>query len=258
MMITHKICMDLVRRGGIPRVYVVQGDALTRAVEITLRCQGALWEIPGEPGVLIRYRRPDGVTGEYDTLVGGTPAGTANGAAVTIILAREVLAVPGDVVLVVTLLDGSRELSTFEFLISVAPNLSRNILGNPEAVSVSGMIPAPEAAQAGQILVIDEVDEYGLIQSTKAVDALPGTIVSDISLDRELEGASRYRITMNDGSVHYFDVTHGKSAYAYALEGGYTGSEAEFTRKMALPSPIHVGPQAPEDPEVILWVDTAS
>ena len=34
----------------------------------------------------------------------------------------------------------------------------------------------------------------------------------------------------------------GKSAYAYAVEGGYTGTEAEFTAKMAaeMPSDDHI------------------
>ena len=36
-----------------------------------------------------------------------------------------------------------------------------------------------------------------------------------------------------DGTVHEIHALQGKSAYQYAVEGGYTGTEAEFAAKMA-------------------------
>lgn len=259
MTITHKIQMDLIHRGIVPRLSAVQGDALTRQVEISLRAEGKPWPVPGEPTVLLRYRRPDRITGEYDTLPDGSPAGHTDGSAVTVVLSREVLAVPGDVMLVVTLILGGRELSTFEFIITVQPNHSRDIFAGKDQASVTGMLPAPDAAKPGQILVIQEVDEYGLIRKMKADDALPGTTITQIALDESLsdEHISRYLITMNDNSVHAFEVNHGKSAYAYAREAGYDGTEAEFARKLASEcTPIHIGEEAPEDEAVCLWIDT--
>ena len=171
MTITHKIHMDLVRRGIVPRLQAVQGDALTRQVEISLLADGRPWPIPGAPTVLVRYRRPDRATGEYDTLADGTPAGTTEGTTVTVTLAREVLAVPGDVVLVVTLVAGGKELSTFDFLIAVQPNHSRDIFQGSNPASVTGMLPAPDQAKPGQILVVEDVDEYGKIRKTRTEDA---------------------------------------------------------------------------------------
>lgn len=53
-----------------------------------------------------------------------------------------------------------------------------------------------------------------------------------------------------------FDGTDGKSAYAYAQDGGYTGTEAEFAAKLAEETPgIHIGAEAPTD-DSVLWVDT--
>lgn len=43
-----------------------------------------------------------------------------------------------------------------------------------------------------------------------------------------------------DGTVHEIHALQGKSAYQYAVEGGYTGTEAEFAAKLAaekLPNP---------------------
>lgn len=38
-----------------------------------------------------------------------------------------------------------------------------------------------------------------------------------------------YTITLTDGSTTAYQITNGKGAYAYAVEGGYQGTEAEFT-----------------------------
>ncbi len=47
----------------------------------------------------------------------------------------------------------------------------------------------------------------------------------------------RYKLTfeLSDGSRHpvTIEVPHGKTAYQYALDGGYTGTEAEFAELMA-------------------------
>lgn len=48
----------------------------------------------------------------------------------------------------------------------------------------------------------------------------------------------------------------GKSAYAYAQDGGYTGTEEEFAKKLAAESPgIHIGTEAPTDENVAIWID---
>ena len=36
-----------------------------------------------------------------------------------------------------------------------------------------------------------------------------------------------------DGTVHEIHALQGKSAYQYAVDGGYTGTEAEFAAKLA-------------------------
>ena len=51
----------------------------------------------------------------------------------------------------------------------------------------------------------------------------------------------------------------GKSAYDYAQEAGYTGTEADFAEKLAQEpsgSGIHIGTEAPTDPNVDVWIDT--
>lgn len=52
--------------------------------------------------------------------------------------------------------------------------------------------------------------------------------------------ASILKVRDADGTVHEIHALQGKSAYQYAVEGGYTGTEAEFAAKLAaekLPNP---------------------
>ena len=45
--------------------------------------------------------------------------------------------------------------------------------------------------------------------------------------------AAILKVRDTDGTVHEIHALQGKSAYAYAVEGGYTGTEAEFAAKLA-------------------------
>ena len=45
--------------------------------------------------------------------------------------------------------------------------------------------------------------------------------------------ASILKVRDADGTVHEIHALQGKSAYQYAVDGGYTGTEAEFAEKMA-------------------------
>ena len=49
--------------------------------------------------------------------------------------------------------------------------------------------------------------------------------------------------------------TDGKSAYQYALDGGYTGTEEEFVQKLATDGYVVAQPEPPENTKV-LWFDT--
>ena len=57
-----------------------------------------------------------------------------------------------------------------------------------------------------------------------------------------IDMASILKVRDTDGTVHEIYALQGKSAYAYAVEGGYTGTEAEFAAKLAaeIPSDDHI------------------
>ena len=196
MTITHKINMDLVSKGIAPKFDMVQGDYCARQIEFRLFSNNTPWSIPEDALVMIRYRRPDKSVGVYNTLPDGTSAYAITGNALEITVAPEVLIIPGCVALVVSLSNRDQELSTFEVQIEVQPNLSSGPALDGNYASITGMLPIPDAAVSGQMLLVDEISGDGKVRTVKAGD-IP------------------------------------KSAYELAQEGGFAGTEAEFMVQLA-------------------------
>lgn len=140
MLITHKFKMALDRRGVPATVDVVQGNKNTRAVEITLFCGNQPWEVPEGVSVMVRFGKPDGTGGTYDTLEDGSSAVTVAGNVITAILAKQVLTVPGCVRAQVELVKDDQEMATFAFVILVEPDPSVGAMDSEDYVNLSGYV----------------------------------------------------------------------------------------------------------------------
>ena len=105
------------------------------------------------------------------------------------------------------------------------------------------------------------------------------TPVNAENLNKLEQGVADIHAAKENGEL---DGTPGKSAYQYALDGGYTGTEADFAKKLAQEYPskvsqlendrgyitsedipdipagsgIHIGSEPPEDENVTVWIDT--
>ena len=79
MYVKHKLEIDLSGQAVMPRVDMVEGDQYTRQLELSLLCGGESWEIPEDVHAAVRFRKPDGTGGEYDSLPDGSPAWSASG-----------------------------------------------------------------------------------------------------------------------------------------------------------------------------------
>ena len=171
MIVTHKINLDMTNAGEMPRIEAVQDDRYTRDVALTLTAGGSPWVIPQTATVAVRYRKADGMVGQYDTLPDGTTAWTASENVLTVALAPQVLTVPGPVTVAVSFLDGDREINTFGFLVDVQPNAGAVIAESEPYFYVRGFLPQPENAKAGQFLQITGVNDGGCVVQIAAVDA---------------------------------------------------------------------------------------
>ena len=146
MQIQTQITVDL-NRPGIQTVPAMQHDAQTRAVAISLLCDGQPWQPPEGVTAAIGFERPDRTRGVYDRLADGTAAITISDSVATVLLTAEVLSVPGCVRACLVFHDENlNQLSTFPFRIQVQVN------------------PAAEAPQMDDYCRLqwlqDKLDEY--------------------------------------------------------------------------------------------------
>lgn len=105
-------------------VYAVQNDKLTRKITAQLVNAGIPWTVPTGALMMIRYSKPDGTTGFYDTDEAGATAYTISGSTVTFTMVQQALAVAGNVAVQLSFYTaGGDQLSTFAFVITVQPSV---------------------------------------------------------------------------------------------------------------------------------------
>ena len=122
MQIQTQISVDL-NRPGIQTVPAMQHDGQTRAVDISLMCGGQPWQPPEGVTAVIGYEKPDRTRGLYDRLPDGSAAVTLSGSRASVILAAQMLSVPGTVRACLVFQDEQlNQLSTFPFQIQVQVN----------------------------------------------------------------------------------------------------------------------------------------
>lgn len=189
MIVTHKIKIELLRLGISPTVSVMQADENSRVLEITLNANGSAWEIPDGVSFSIAYKKPDGTKGLYDTLPNGSNAFTVAGNTVSVVIAPQMLTVPGTVTASVVISDGEHRVNTFPIIVNVIQNPAvgavesedyyySSVIGNLEDLKTenkSSLVAAineifstgGSGSDSGQNVELDTT----LTQSGKAADA---------------------------------------------------------------------------------------
>lgn len=105
-------------------MYAVQNDRLSRTISAVLADGATAWTPPTGSLAIVRFIKPDGTMGFYDTDENDDPAVTWTGNVATIMLAEQVLTVAGDVWCQVNFYNaGEERLSTFKWLIKVQENV---------------------------------------------------------------------------------------------------------------------------------------
>ena len=136
MIITHKIGMDLATRNIKPRVDVVQGDKLSRVLEVTLYDSGTAFCVPEGVSVVMRYRKPDRTGGRYDTLPNGVKAWSAEQNVVRYALAPQMLTVPGRVEAQMEFILGESSIGTFSILFMVEEDPSAGVMESKDYLNM--------------------------------------------------------------------------------------------------------------------------
>ncbi len=127
MNINQELTLNLSADGIPPRLHMVQGDANTRTVVATLWDGAQPYTVPAASAVLLRFRKPDGTGGLYDTTESGAQV-TVSGNTVTAPVATQMLTVAGVVQAQVDIYGtatgkAAEKLATFRFAVEVAPSV---------------------------------------------------------------------------------------------------------------------------------------
>ncbi len=125
MDIRHQIALNLSADVIPARLHMVQGDSNSRTIVATLWDGAKPYSVPDESSVMIRFRKPDGTGGLYDSSESGETISYA-GSVVTAPVATQMLAVAGDVFAEIDIFGGgagaaAERLATFRFVVEVAP-----------------------------------------------------------------------------------------------------------------------------------------
>lgn len=162
MQITQSIDLNLSIDGVPPQLHMPQGDG-GRIISASLWDGATIYSPPDGTMCMLRFRKPDGTGGLYDTAEDGTKISLANNVA-TIPVALQVLAVGGPVHCQVELyapaaegeLLSANRLATFAFLLFVAPSVY------PDAEIISGdyINIVSEALKAALDEVVDGLYEH--------------------------------------------------------------------------------------------------
>ena len=160
MNINQELTLNLSADGIPPRLHMVQGDANTRTIVATLWDGAQPYTIPAASAVTIRFRKPDGTGGLYDTTESGAQV-TVSGNTVTAPVATQMLAVAGVVQAQVDIYGtatgkAAEKLATFRFAVEVAPSVypDAEIISsdyfNIIAADISKAVEAAARAEAAQ------------------------------------------------------------------------------------------------------------
>lgn len=179
MIVTHKLEMDLAVREAMQRIDVIQGDANTRVLELTLHCGGEDWTVPEDAAVWIRYCKSDGTKGIYDTLPDGTAAWSAEGNVLRIVLAPQMLTAAGAVLAQAELVQGVSTLATFGLQIAVERNIAEGAIGSEDYLN---MLQWMEGELDRLLLEAKESGDFTGPQGEQGIQGEPGLSVYDFAV----------------------------------------------------------------------------
>ena len=126
MNINQTVALNLSESIALPTLRMAQDDANTRTIKASLWDGAQPFSIPSECVCMVRFGKPDGTGGLYDTTEGGQKV-SYSGNVVTAPVAAQMLAVAGAVKAQIDIYGGgekqqAEKLATFRFRVEVEPS----------------------------------------------------------------------------------------------------------------------------------------
>ena len=164
MSINQTVALNLSESIAPPTLRMAQDDANTRTIKASLWDGAQPFSIPSECVCMVRFGKPDGTGGLYDTTEGGQKV-SYSGNVVTAPVAAQMLTVAGAVRAQIDIYGGgekqqAEKLATFRFRVEVEPSAYAdakiissdyyNVLSSQIAAAVEAGAKADQAIQAAQ------------------------------------------------------------------------------------------------------------
>ena len=167
-----KLTLDFQRPNYAVTMYAVQNDRLTRTIEVTLVNGATAWTPPTGALGTVRYMKPDGTAGFYDTVEDQSTAVTWTGNVATVKIAEQMLTAAGVVLAQINFYTANAEkLTTFAFRLVVEQSPVDdetlesedyfNVLTQRIADIMNAVVHPPQISLSGNWLLWDtETNQY--------------------------------------------------------------------------------------------------
>jgi hypothetical protein len=197
---------------------MVQGDSNSRTIVATLWDGAQPYSVPDGSSVMVRFRKPDGTGGLYDSSEAGETISYA-GNVVTAPVATQMLAVAGDVFAEIDIFGSgsgtaAERLATFRFVVEVAPC----VLPDAEIIS-SDYYNVLAAKVAEAVAAADQAEQAKSAAAASAAAA--ATSAADAATSAE--GAVKYNApqTLTEAQKQQARDNIGAEVFYIDLEGDY-------------------------------------
>ena len=218
MNIKHSIGLNLSAFSIPCRLHMVQGDSNSRTIVATLWDGAQPYSVPDGSSVMVRFRKPDGTGGLYDSSEAGETISYA-GNVVTAPVATQMLAVAGDVFAEIDIFGSgsgtaAERLATFRFVVEVAPC----VLPDAEIIS-SDYYNVLAAKVAEAVAAADQAEQAKSAAAASAAAA--ATSAADAATSAE--GAVKYNApqTLTEAQKQQARDNIGAEVFYIDLEGNY-------------------------------------
>ena len=170
MKVTSQITVDLLHPNVATLVYAKQADQQSRFISAALLEGSQPWTPPTGALTAVRYRKPDGTIGWYDTTENKAAAVTMNGNVATIQLAAQALTVSGDVYIELEFYTQSAEkLSSFAWILAVEASAVSD--GEIESSDYFNVLAETLAEIVKALPDIQKADKYAQAAAQSATQA---------------------------------------------------------------------------------------
>lgn len=218
MNIKHSIGLNLSAYAIPCRLHMVQGDSNSRTIVATLWDGAQPYSVPDGSSVMVRFRKPDGTGGLYDSSEAGETISYA-GNVVTAPVATQMLAVAGDVFAEIDIFGSgsgtaAERLATFRFVVEVAPC----VLPDAEIIS-SDYYNVLAAKVAEAVAAADQAEQAKSAAAASAAAAAESAENAATSA----EGAVKYNApqTLTEAQKQQARDNIGAEVFYIDLEGNY-------------------------------------